>query len=372
MTAPFMGGMAGDPYESKQDMGELNLMTLIGCTDERGNAWHYVEGLQGAESNHYPGFIPEADVLRRLFGWTPQRAEVAYLVPTSDPLDPDEGIIRIDNSGQAYRVVRTQENRIGVLRSDNDYDLGVFKSGAQHPPYQVTLLEEAQRLTGTELGISTAGLLQKGGVAWMEFSLPNACHDGKSGLEYRPNLLKADSMNGTISLTTALTVEATVCMNTLTRNLLEAKTAGRIVRRKHTSGIASRKLDDERAALGVLEQVDSEFVADLHKLIDTPVTAKQRIEVLDIMVPLSEEMSERSRKLAENKRDRLMGLSSNPMVEPWVGTAFGELQRYNTDDHWQAPAKATTKWERNMWRVISGKRAEADREVVSALETVLA
>lgn len=367
MTAPFMGGMAGDPYESKQDMGELNLMTLIGCTDERGDAWHRVEGLQGSEDNHYPGFIPEADVLRRLFGWQPRRAKVAYLVPVAEY---GRGVIRGADE-QWYRVVETQEDRIGVLRDDNDYDLGVFKSGAQHPPYSVTLLREAERLTGTTLGISTAGCLQKGGVAWMEFSLPTACHDGKSGLSYRPNLLRADSMNGTISLTTAATIEATVCMNTLTRNLLEARQAGTIVRRKHTSGVVSRKMDDERAALGLLEVVDSEFLADLHTLIERPVSEKKRIELLDIMVPMAEDITDRSRVMAQNKRDRIMALSSSPMVEPWVGTAFGEFQRYNTADHWLSTAKGTTQFERNQWRIISGKRAEADRNIVSALERVL-
>lgn len=371
MTSP-MGGIPGDPYESNQDLGELNTSTLIGCTEQRGDAWHRRDDLQGDESNHYPGFIPEADVKRRLFGWSPRRTDVAYLVPHDGGIDypPTEPTCVID--GKLFRVVKSQEGRVGVLRDDNDYDMGVFKSGAKHPPYSVTLLREAQRLTGTELGISTAGVLQKGGVGFMEFSLPAASRDAKSGLEYRPNLLRADSMNGTISLTTALTIEATVCMNTLTRNLLEASTAGTIVRRKHTSGVVSRSLDSERAALGILEQVDSEFVADLHRLIETPVNDRQRGRLFDIIVPIEDFMSKRSKVLAENKRDRLMALSSSPMVAPWVGTAFGEFQRFNTDDHWNAPAKGTGQWERNSWRVISGKREAADRKVIRALETALA
>jgi hypothetical protein len=60
------------------------------------------------------------------------------------------------------------------------------------------------------------------------------------------------------------------------------------------------------------------------------------------------------------------------MVSPWLGTAFGELQRYNTDDHWNATAKATTREERNTWRALNGMRAEADREFIGAIERVLA
>lgn len=375
MTSPIFGGDINDPSESKQDVRELNLMTLIGCTEQRGDAWHRRDDLQGDESNHYPGFIPEADVKRRLFSWEPQRADVAYLVPYNPTTDAMGQGLRTDTvviNGKLMRVVPSQENRVGVLRGDNDYDMGVFKSGAMHPPYQVTLLREAQRLTGTALGISTAGLLQKGGVAWMEFSLPSARHDPKSGLEYRPNLLRADSMNGTISLTTALTIEATVCMNTLSRNLLESSVAGRITRRKHTSGVVSRSLESERAALGILEQIDNDFVADLHRMIETPVSELQRIKLMDIIVPMSDSMTPRSRTLADNKRDRLNSLTSSPMVSPWIGTAFGEFQRYNTADHWLAPTKGTGQWERNSWRKINGKREEFDRGVIVAIEKALA
>lgn len=366
MTGPIMGGMAGDPYESQQDVGELNLMTLIGCVDERGEAWHRMEGLGGEEDNHYPGAIPLEDLTRRLFTWHPQRAKVGYLIPaTVDTAD------MIGKDGTPYRVVETQQDRIGVLRDDNDFDLGVFRSGANHPPYQVTLIEEAERLTGSMLAVSTAGCLRQGSVGWVEYSLPESLHDPVSGLDYRPNLVRADSMDGSISLTTARTIEATVCMNTLTRNLLEAKQAGAITRRKHTSGILG-DLKSERAALGILEQMDEEFLADLHALIAREVTPAQRIELMEILVPIAEDASDRSLVLANNKRDRLVALDSNPMVSQWVGTAFGEFQRYNTDDHWNAPAKGTTQWERNTWRTINGKRAEFDREIVSALDKVLA
>jgi phage/plasmid-like protein (TIGR03299 family) len=363
MTGPIYGGIPGDIAESKQDVGELNLWTLIGCTDERGDAWHRRDDLQGAEDNHYPGFIPEADVMRRLFYWAPQRLAVAYLRPCSA-----EEADFIGSDGRPMQVIESQQGRVGVIREDTDYDMGVFKSGANHPPYSVTLIREAQRLTGSTLGISTAGLVQKGSRAWVEFSMQETLHDAKSGFDYRPNLLKADSMDGSISLTTAMTIEATVCNNTLTWNLLEARESGRLFRRKHTQGIVSGDLSDERQALGVLERVDSEFTAELHSLLDTPVSEKQKIEVMDILAPIPAEKG-RGRTMAENRRDQLLALDSDLMVSPWVGTAFGEVQRYNTEQHWLRGNGGT---ERNIWRAITGKTAEADREVVKALEKVLA
>lgn len=367
MTGPIYGGIPGDIAESKQDVGELNLMTLIGCTDERGDAWHRREDLQGAEDNHYPGFIPIPDVLRRLFHWHPRRATVAYLIPCGA-----EDADMIDSTGQPVRVVESQQARKGVLRDDNDYDLGVFRSGAVHPPYQVTLLEQAERLTGTTLGVSTAGCLQKGARAWLEFSMPETLHDPKSGFSYRPNLLKADSMDGSISLTTALTIEATVCMNTLTWNLLEAREAGRLFRRKHTRGIVGGDLQDERDALGVLERVDAEFTSELHTLLEQPVSDKQVIAVLDIIRPLPEEEG-RAYTLAENFRDQWMTVyREDPMAAPWKGTALGVFQTDNTVRHWYDQRRGGDRWETNTWRTLLGKTAQEDRAIVRALEEALA
>jgi hypothetical protein len=52
---------------SRESMETLNTLTLIGNTLNRGTAWHYRRDLQGAESNHYDGFIPVDDVNRRLW-----------------------------------------------------------------------------------------------------------------------------------------------------------------------------------------------------------------------------------------------------------------------------------------------------------------
>lgn len=356
---------------TQETMSDLQRNTLIGMVSERGPAWHKRDDLLRnadgtlAEDNHYDGFIPVEDVRRRLFGWMPQTLVVAYL----KPCDVNEAdVIRKD--GVPCKVIETQADRVGVLRDDNDYDMGIFKSGVQHPPYTVTLIREAERLTGSTLGISSAGLLAKGGRAWVEFSLPETLHDPKSGFSYRPNLLKADSMDGTLSMTTARTINATVCDNTMTWNLLEAGKAGLLFKRKHTSGFGD--LQDERDALGILEQTNDEFVSELHALIEREVTEKQVIQVLDIIMPVPSDEG-RGRTFAQNKRDQWMNVyTSDPMASPWKGTAFGVVQTHNTYDHWFTPVRGTGRSERNMWRAINGKRMETDREIVSALERVLA
>lgn len=350
---------------TQESMRDLNMQTLIGQVAERGPAWHRRDDLQGDEDNHYQGFIPVADVLRRLFHWNPNTVLVGYLVPCEV-----EKADFIRSDGVAVRVVESKQGRVGVLRDDNDYDMGIFKSGVKHPPYQVTLIERVETLLGTQVGISSAGLLAKGARAWVEMSMPETLIDTKSGFSYRPNFVAATSMDGSLAHTDALTVNATVCDNTLTWNLLEAGKAGRLFRRKHTS-LSLDDLQEERDVLGILEQTDAAFTEALHTLLDIELNKAQRIEVMDIMVPLPEDEG-RALTLAENKRERLFALDTDPMVEPWIGTAFGEVQRFNTFEHWESDIKSSGRSERNTWRALNGKTRESDREVVVAIEKVLA
>ena len=212
---------------TQESMRTLNTQTLIGMVEERGAAWHRRDDLQGDEDNHYPRFIPVSDVTRRLFNWHPRTVGVGYLVPIQVNEGDVLGLNEVKIDGQAFRVVPSQQGRVGVLRDDNDYDMGVFKSDVVHPPYQVSLIERVEALTGTQLGISSAGLLAKGGRAWVEMSMPETLHNDKSGFDYRPNFVAATSMDGSLAHVDALTVTATVCDNTLKWNLLEAGKAGR-------------------------------------------------------------------------------------------------------------------------------------------------
>ncbi len=361
-------------YEREQDLPMLNRQTLIGCTDQRGDAWHRRDDLMGEQSNHYLGHIPTEDVISRLFDWEPVHAEVAYLVPIADDSNTtvfDETVIT-KADGRRYRVVETTDNRVGVLHSGTDADLGVFKAGVQHFPYRHTLIREAERLTGTTLGISSAGCLGRGERAWVEFSMEETLHDPLSGLDYRPNLVKADSMDGSLAMTTFLSSNITICANTLTWNLNEASASGRLYKRKHTSGLGD-DLQDERDALGLLERVDETFRASVRKLIEMEVTREQRIEVMDIIVPEAPEgSSARGITIAQNKREALLALESDPMVAQWIGTGWGEVQKYNTWQTWVASRRSGSRWEANTWRDLSGKTAESDRQVVGALNAVLA
>lgn len=352
--------------------GKLPAETLFGCVEQRGSAWIGRDDLKDGRSTQYDGFIPVPDLIQRLFPWSPVDAEMAFLVPADDDYIGED---RVYINGKNMRVVRTQQGRKGVLRSDNLRDLGVFKGRAVHLPYQATLIREAEKLTGTTLGVSCAGVIDQGARAWVEYSLPESLHDDLSGLDYRPNLWRGASMDGSLAHTSIRTVTALTCDNQLPGLLLSARASGMLFRRKNTSGaFSTESLRDERAALGIIEQVNDEFTLDLHRMIEVELSREKRIEVMDIMAPPpGKGASARGVTMANNKRDALVGLSRDSRVSPWVGTAFGELQRYNTFDHHLSNVRGGGgRSERNTWRTLSGLRAAADRRVIRAIETVMA
>jgi hypothetical protein len=151
---------------------------------------------------------------------------------------------------------------------------------------------------------------------------------------------------------------------------MEAQSAGRVFKRKHTS-LSMGDLQEERDVLGILERVDEEFTRELHALLEIELNREKRIEVMDILFPLPEEEG-RGYTLMENKRSRLMAMDSDPMVSPWLGTGLGELQRFNSYEHHYSNIAGTGRSERNVWRALNGKQGASDLAVAKAIEMVAA
>jgi hypothetical protein len=222
----------------------LNTKTLIGNTDVRGMAWHYRAENQGERSNHYPRFIPVEDVIERLFNWEPILTRVFNAVPVSDEYDPTperamgivaalESAIAEENWAKVSRLalqMRTEATgeimledmkRSGIQRLpgvlDDDDPGGVYEYGGKDTyalhPYRVWLIEKVAHLLDDELGITSAGLLREGGLAWVEVSVPEAITTPE-GVTFLPNILAGTSFNQSLSSTYKKTAQATVCDNT--------------------------------------------------------------------------------------------------------------------------------------------------------------
>lgn len=347
---------------SKETLEWLNNNTLIGFTEKRGNAWHYRASDQGTESNHYIGAVPVADVLRRLFHW--QAIEVPVFVSVPADIETATGI---DSEGNGFRMVPLVDRK-AIARNDSYEILGLFKSGYNPHQYETWLLDNVANILDDSLAIGSAGLLRNGAQAWVSVEVPDSVTTPE-GFEFRPNLLACTSFDGSLATTYKRVVTAVVCDNTLSAGLGES---GQVMKVKHSKH-SGMKIADARDALAIIHTMSDDFASEIARLTQWEVTDKAWDSLLDRLVPI-DESNKRSVTVGDKKRDELNSLYRfDSRCAPWVGTALGVLQAWNTYAHHVTPTRGNTlRAERNMVDVLTDKMAKNDESVLNALALVTA
>lgn len=332
---------------SRESMEWLNLNTLIGFTEKRGNAWHYRQELQGIESNHYVGPVPVDDVIRRLFNFEVVDSPMYIRKP----------------SGEYVEI----PGRKAVVRDDNGVVLGVFKDGYLGHQYPEWLLENVATILDDDLGIGSAGLLRSGGQAWVSVEIPENVTTPE-GVEFRPNLLAATSFDGTLATTFKCVRTDVVCDNTRDMALGED---GRQFKVKHTK-YSGYRINDAREALQIVHKMSDDFSEEIANLTAWKVSDDEFLKHLQIMIPVNDELSKIGMTKAENKRADIINLYNNDLrVAPWRGTAFGVSAAYNTWRlHLGTIRKGVSRQVRNMENLINGKTGTEDELVLQVLADV--
>lgn len=336
---------------SRETSVTLNTQTLIGFTELRGHAWHYRAEDQGSESNHYPGAVPVADVERRLFHWDAVEGDI-----TATALTPDGVITTRD------------DNRKAIMRSDTGAILGVFgRESYKIHQYREWLLDTIALLIDDNMSIGSAGVLRGGGQAWVQIEVPETIKTPE-GVEFRPHLLGATSLDGSLSTTFGRTVTNTVCDNTMSAALLEMIHRIKI---RH-SRYSSLKLTDAREALAIVHDTGETFAAQVAELCAITVTDKQWSAFLDSLAPIPTDEG-RAKTMATNKREAIDNLYRHDMrVAPWSGSAYGVVQAVNTYTHHSQTVRNVSRGERNMSRAIMGNVDALDMSTLATLTAVLA
>lgn len=333
---------------SQETLEWLNRNILVGYTDSRGNAWHFRQGLQGSESNHYPGPIPLADVRRRLFAWEPISLPVFVRRP----------------DGTMAEV----KDRQAIATSDDASVLGLFsKSYAAHDPNR-WLLDNVETILGGELAIGGAGLLRGRGQAYVSVEVPDNIVTPE-GVEFRPHLLAYTSFDGTLATGYKRVVTNIVCDNTMRAGLAEA---GQEFRVKHTRW-SSLRLEDARSALALIDVTASEFQAEVARLCQIEITPKAWQWILDQAIPVPTEEG-RAQTIAERKRQEIQGLwTRDPRVAPWAGTGFGVTQAFNTHrQHYGTVRGVGHRFERTMMDTLTGQLDKDDLTVADLIGEAVA
>jgi phage/plasmid-like protein (TIGR03299 family) len=265
------------------------------------------------------------------------------------------------------------EDKQAISRSDDTEGsvMGVFAPGYAMHQYEAWLLTQVANILDDALGISSAGLLKGGAIAWVEVSVPETI-ETPEGVTFRPNLLATTSFDGSIATTYKRSINNTVCDNT--RDLVLAG-AGEQVKVKH-SRHSHLRLADARAALSMIYTTTEDFMAEIQQLCAMEVSQQHWNTFLGAWVPLVDDKGEplkgRSKTMAESKRAILQKLyRHDDRVAPWAGTAHGVLQAVNTMEHHEGIVRGATRPDRNMLRTVTGDFANLDREVMTTLSKVL-
>jgi phage/plasmid-like protein (TIGR03299 family) len=353
---------------SRETLQHLNTNVLIGNTEHRGHAWHYRADEQGAESNHYPGSIPVADVQRRLFGWQAESRRVAVETPADAA-----SMTHLTEGGRMARwaVIPARQ---AIARSDrvNGSVMGIFTEGYLMHQYGPWLLDTVATILDDDLCISSAGLLRDGAIAWVEVSVPESITTPE-GVTFRPNLLATTSFDGSIATTFKRTVTDTVCDNTRAAALAEKGQDYKVKHSRHSK----MRITTARDALAMIYTLGDEFAAEVKHLCQIEVDQAQWRAFLALHVPArlpdGDLLSKRALSIASAKTERLHQLyRSDPRVAPWAGTAHGVLQAVNTYEHHENTVRGGTRADRNMLRTVTGDFAALDRATWTTLQLALA
>lgn len=379
--------------ETRED---LQRNFLIGNCKNRPRAWHNDPALRaalGLEDNHYDDPIPYAEVTRRLFNWKALSVPKANLIPVSKAdanwfyetikLDRNGEPVRDKETGEFVKVVVpvrvSPTDEQGIVRSDTGEHIATHSKKYRIHDYESWLLQLQSNVIGDTLTVLGAGLPKRGAQAYVQVALPDTCKDDTTGIEFLPYIMASTSLDGTLPTTFSAQSLLVVCDNTRNMALRSAERSGRIYKAKHTSkSLDENKITEVRQALGIIHKTADDMIAEFHELAAIPVTRRQVIKVLDIILPLpkEDEASQRSITIQTNKRDSFLDVyndrdpETKGMMDNQQGTALGLIQGFNT---WNTHVKSVkgSRFERNMERAISGEIGDFDIEVMQALATVL-
>lgn len=238
---------------SRETHETLNRFVLVGNCDNRPMAWHNDAALRrrkGWEDNHYNGYIPMDDVIRRLFDWEAVAVPKANLIPCSKKdanfFGPQGQPFRVLPTGNWVKVHDGSDSNSdnfefqgveqGIVRSDTKAHLATHGGGYRIHDYKEFLLDLQQKVIGRhKLQILGAGLLKQGLQAYVQIALPEVIHDDTTGLGFIPFMMVATSLDGSMPTTGSRQSIWVVCDNTRDAALRQSTSAGMLFTMKHTA-----------------------------------------------------------------------------------------------------------------------------------------
>lgn len=315
--------------------------SLIGFCQQR-TPWH----AQAGNDNLFPGAVPD-DRAIALF-------KKAHAI---------ESDVFTHVGGSPFKI---DGHKSIVLPGYANHVAGIMGEGYQIHQYLETLYQTMRNLTNGGAGIASMGLLDNGARAWVQIEAPDNVN--AAGMKFRPGLLAGSSLDGSLATVFKRTLVAVVCDNTFAWAL---QGSGDKVRVKHTR-LSLDTLHNSGEAIEALHALATEAGYTITKAADKRVTDDQFRAFLAKLVPIADDATANMKGRAESKKTEIAALyNTDPRCTPWHGTALGVMQAVNTWQNHDATVKGTSRPERNLGNVISGKLDTIDSLAWETLNKVL-
>lgn len=322
---------------------------------------------------HYEEFIPVDDVMERLFYWEAQNAKLRFYQPSTldacDTIDEDGNPVLVHRDDSTNVTFHPETGKVfGTYKTDSIHQFGPWL--LDNLAHLVT--PDGLAVTSDVLGITSAGILRGGALAWVELG-QGETYRTPEGVDFRSHLMAYSSHDSSAQTTYGLTSTLMVCGNKLhlaRRDMTE--TGLKKSFRRSVRSMDQDRIEDAREAIGLILDDSKSLAAELRALCETTVTRRQFDGFLGEWAPMPEKEG-RGQTMAQNKREKLDNLYRNDMrVAPWAGTVFGVLQATNTFDHHEATVRGeVSRGERNTLRTIEGDQAKSDARTLRLLDLVL-
>ena len=272
--------------------------------------------------------------------------------PVSHLMTSEEALVA---AGLDWEVVPQPVSTNGVIIPG--YQANVRKSdgailGLVKDRYKIVQNKEAFDFTDALIGegctYETAGSLDGGKRTFLLAHLPA---EKILGDEIVPYIAFTNGFNGSYCVKACLTNVRVVCQNTLNMAL---KGATRCWSTRHTGNIQS-KLEEARETLRLAKAYTEEMARQADILANTTITENDIQQTLDVVYPLTEDMTPRQQENVKDMRNGLIYCMISPDILKFKGTAWNFVQAASDWSTHSAPKRMTANYqENNFSKVLDG------------------
>lgn len=243
------------------------------------------------------------------------------------------------------------------VRNTDDSVLGVvsdkYKIVNNHEAFDFT-----DSLIGEGVTYETAGSLRGGKTIWLLAKMPERDIVGD---KFDPYICFTNSHDGLGAIRVCMTPIRVVCNNTLNMALRSAK---RSWSTRHMGDMNS-KLAEARETLGLANEYLDNLAIVADKLANEKMTDGDVERALEMMYPVSEDMTDRKKRNIEDAKNDITMCMMRPDLAQFINTKWGFINAVSDFIGHSDPARLTSNYKENNWGKIIGGHPILDKAMVA-------